>query len=198
MANGLKSYASRCCCRLAGRTPALAVEAFLEPLRRSLSCVTQSIIRVSGYHPTPDPLVLVLGDGGPVSLRGEQDTFLTVGQRYRLVEDVGPRGPWKVQTAGYLYAVDDGERREILAYHWHPEGPSTITTPHLHLGPGAEISRPDLPAAHLPSGRVSVEEVIRLLIVHLGVAPLRDDWRDIVDEAQAQHEAWRTWPAPKT
>lgn len=39
--------------------------------------------------------------------------------------------------------------------------------------------------AHLPTGRVSVESVLRLLLHDLDVTPRRDDWREVLDRGPA-------------
>ena len=44
-------------------------------------------------------------------------------------------------------------------------------------GPGS------LNGYHLPTGYVTVEEVIRFLIVDLGVTPLTVDWNAVLDES---------------
>ena len=51
-----------------------------------------------------------------------------------------------------------------MAYHRHPEGQSHVRTPHLHLGPGAEIGRTALLTAHLPTGAVAIQEAFKLAI----------------------------------
>ena len=66
----------------------------------------------------------------------------------------------------------------ILAYHWHPVGVSPVTAPHLHLG--GQLMDVDVGKAHLPTGVVSLQAVLRLAIADLGVAPLRDEWREVL------------------
>ena len=182
---------------MAGRTPAEAVEAFLAPLRLAVSCVTPAVLNVSGgYHATDRPHALVLGNGDPVKLAGESRLSLSLRQNYRIVEFEGPRGPWKVQTVAYAYRLD-APAGELIAYHWHPQGLSTVTSPHLHLGAGAELGFALLQGAHVPTGRIAIEDLLRLAIGELAVQPLRDDWREVLEGAQAGYEAWRTWPTPK-
>ena len=185
---------------MAGRTPPEAVHNFLDPLRRAISCVTTSVLDVAGgYHPSDWPHLLTLAKGDPVRLAGERPVWLSVTQHYRVVEYEGPRGPWKVSTAAYWYYLSDADQGEIIAYHWHPAGRSAVTSPHLHLGPAAEVGHPQLADAHIPTGRVALEAVLRLAIRDMGARPLREDWEDILDESQAAHETWRTWgsgPAP--
>lgn len=101
-----------------------------------------------------------------------------------------------MQTVAYAYRLD-APAGELIAYHWHPQGRSTVTSPHLHLGAGAELGFGRLQGAHVPTGRIAIEDVLRLSIDELAVRPLRDDWRDILEPAQAGCAAWRRWPEPQ-
>ena len=179
---------------MAGKSPHEAVENYLRPLRRALSCVTKAGLQITGRHPGPKHS-LTLGGGPPVPLRG--GLALTVEQRYEVVQAEGERGPWKVSTLAYIYALDDAESgHEVIAYHWHPDGRSSEARPHLHLGAGAGVTRSALGDAHLPTNRVALEDVVRLAITDLGVEPLRVDWRDVLWESQIDFETWGTWGQP--
>lgn len=183
---------------MAGRTPAEAVQAFVAPLQLALDCVTNAVLDVSGgYHVTDQPHALALAGGDPVDLAGDARLTLSVRQNYRIVESEGARGPWKVQTSAYAYRVA-GPGGEMLVYHWHPQARSTHTRPHLHIGGGSGITSDALRRAHVPTGRIAVEELLRMLIEDLGVEPRRRDWSETLDSAQAGYEAWRTWPAPRS
>jgi hypothetical protein len=92
-----------------------------------------------------------------------------------------------VLTTGYLYQLRAGER-ELLAYHWHPRGLSPHTDPHMHLGAAAELGFADLGTAHLPTGRIGLEHVLRLAIRDLGVEPRRGDWREVLGDAHPDRE----------
>ena len=178
---------------MAGKSTEAAVDAFLEPLRRSVSCVTKTHVHVSGgYFDTDKVHALVLGDGDRVRLQGEPTLYLSLSQRYRIVEAAEERGPWKITTAGYFYEIADSDCREIVTFQWHPSGASPVTTPHLHLGSGAQVHHERLGDCHIPTSRVSIEQVIRLAI-DLGAKHLRDDWDDVLAMSQAAHEHWRTW-----
>lgn len=83
---------------MAGRTPPEAVQNFIDPIQRSISCVVDTPLTVrGGYQPAPAPHWLILGDGGAVRLRGVP-LAIRIAQHYRIVEWEGPRGPWKVTT----------------------------------------------------------------------------------------------------
>jgi hypothetical protein len=166
-----------------------------------LSCVLRGGVHLEiggGYHQAEVPHALMLAGGEPVPLGGASQLRLTVLQQYRIVEDSGPRGPWKVQTVAYTYAFDDVDANELVGFHWHPRGPSPVTWPHLHVGPAAQVGAYIAPSTHIPTGRVSLEEVIRLAITELGVDTERDDWADVLDETQTAYETWRTWPSPRS
>jgi hypothetical protein len=178
---------------MAGRTPREAVNNFLGHLQLALPCVTPSVLVVSGgYYPRAEPHAATIGEGNPVRLTGSARISLVVKHDYRVVEDSGSHGPWKVSTSGYLYSLKDHDSHDILSYHWHPTERSIVTYPHLHLGAGANVGRPELAIAHLPTRRIALEDVLRLAIREFGVRPRRSDWAEVLDSAQAAYEDWQT------
>lgn len=155
--------------------------------------MTQAVIQVAGgYRPAPRPHVLLFARGDPVRLKGKARITLTVLQQYRLIEDVeSGRGPWRVATAAYYYTLGIESGPEILGYHWHPF--SGVSLPHLHLSAGSGVSRDELQKAHLPTGRIALEQVVRLAIAEFGVEPLRSDWDEVLTEEQQRFEELRSW-----
>ena len=111
----------------------------------------------------------------PATLRGTSRLALSVRIGFRVLETPGERRPWEASIVAYRYTLEDRAGQEILSYHWHPEGRSDVSVPHLHLGPGATEGRvlADLAAAHLPTGYISLQAVLRLAIAELGVRPLQ-------------------------
>lgn len=193
--------------RLAGRNPREAVEAFLEPLRDAIGCIShEPLMNRGGFYVTQPPHVLTLGrTGDPVPLRGEMALAFRFAIYYRIVEtDDAARGPWKVSIAGYSYAVDDAKtRREILAYHWHPEARGEFPHPHLHLT--ASLALPEGASRyprHLPTARIAAEDIVRCLIAEFGVLPLKPDWEDVLERSQRAFESYRIWsgtgPPPRS
>jgi len=178
---------------MAGRTPAEAVLNFTEPLQMAVSCVTQAPITIrGGNYPSDTPFPLLLGDGNQIKLLG-QSLFLSVQQLYVVVRAEGDLGPWKVSIVSYAYSLED-DAGAGLHYHWHPVGTSEIKSPHLHLkNSGCQIATTDLGKFHLPTGRIALEDVLRIAINDFGVTPLKDDWREVIDSTQARFEGWRTW-----
>lgn len=175
---------------MAGRTEAEAYSAFLDPLQRAISCVCDAVPLSTGYRQRAQPHAITLS-GNPVPLRGQYLFALSLFHYYRLVDDRDagdPRRPWNVLTTGYAYAFKDTAGQELLAYHWHPEGASLVTFPHLHLGPVARVGSPPLSRAHLPTRHVAIEDVLRLGIVDLGVEPRRADWETVLAATSAAYD----------
>jgi len=130
-----------------------------------------------------DPVRLARASGrGHVAIR--------INQQYWVIRAEGERGPLKVETRSYMYTLEEAHGREILGYHWHPEGVSPFTMPHLHLGTGAKVGLPELDDAHLPTGRISVEQFLRFVIETFDVKARRRDWRRILrPPSQVRHFA---------
>lgn len=133
---------------------------------------------------------LALHLGSPSRLRGKH-LYITVKMQYRVSQAQGERGPWKVSTAAYFYALHEEKQREILAFHWHPETEGQ-KEPHLHLYDASNIVSM-LSKVHLPTGRITLEQFLRFLIVELNVKPLRNDWERVLDGTERKHLQYRTW-----
>jgi hypothetical protein len=119
----------------------------------------------------------------------DTDLYFEVAQWFYIIEDA-QHGPWRVTTAGYKYTIETTEGEEILGYHWHPDSLSPFKEAHLHLGSGARIGRSELEStkAHLPTGRVSMEDFIQLLIEVFQARP-RHDWKNVL--AATAQAFWR-------
>ena len=171
---------------MAERTRIQAIHAYVSQLQRIVSCVSQDIVRAQGSYGNPNtPVALSLAGGRPVRLRGPQRIRLRVRLRLQLVQAEELRGHWQAEAAAYEYRLSDHDDREILAYHWHPDGQSETRTPHLHLGAAAEIGHAALLTAHLPTGHVASPDVLRLAIESFDAEPLRHDWPRVFEAAQA-------------
>jgi hypothetical protein len=159
---------------IAGPTPQDAAQTLRDLFQRALACVTSGVVSLQAVPPETD-LVVSLSVAAP---RGRHS--LNLRHRYLLVhEPAGRRAErWRLQTTSYMYKLDDREGREILAYHWHPDGLSHERRPHLHVGVGMGALRPEWQKAHLRTGPVSPSALLVLLIDQLGVSPRRSAWFD--------------------
>ncbi|MGH3146042.1 MAG: hypothetical protein ACRDTR_09605 [Rubrobacter sp.] len=163
-----------------GRNPYQAVQDFRSSLQRAISCVTPSVIVVrsaTGYSVGLEH-ALTLGVPEAVKLSGADIAF-SVRAYARVVERDGG-SPWRVDLVSYFYTLRDAQAQEVIAYHGHPGRRSPIDFPHLHLGAGSRVGREELEKAHVPTGRVELEDVLALVIREFGVRPHREDWAEIL------------------
>lgn len=171
-------------------------------MNRVVGCIAQARLAVKpgGADPNVIYALAFAPHGDPVALRhrdgGARGLNLEVRQQFRLVDpdptDAIPA--WRVSTVAYEYRLLDARGTEMLAYHWQPgpeyEGPDH---PHLHVsavlpaqGPAGTAFEIDIDKIHAPTGRVSLEAVVRMLLTELDVGhrPNRGNWSDILDAAE--------------
>jgi hypothetical protein len=126
--------------------------------------------------------------------------------QYEVIAEEGERGPWRATITQYHYEYRGGSAqsaegefeqndRALISFDWHPD--TRVKSPHIHIGSGALAEGSALMKAHIPSGRVSVEEVLRFGIDELGVVTLREGWDEALAASQQRFEDYRSWPAPK-
>jgi hypothetical protein len=117
-------------------------------------------------------------------LQGGVPRFLAIECWYSIVPELpSGRRRWSVETTAYMYTLFDHDMNEILGYHWHPISRSLIAAPHMHLQAGARVGLQGLLGAHLPTGHVTLAQVVRCLIEELGVEPRRADWGAVLERA---------------
>lgn len=146
-----------------------------------------------GYYASATPHPLTLMDGLPVELGSGTGFTIQVSQQYRVIENPDPREPWQVRTVAYHYTLGESEGPEILSYQWHPNVPGSVSFPHLHVLHGARLGRHEFERAHLPTGRVTLEDFVRLLIDDFAVPPAREDWEQALEESRREFESDRSW-----
>lgn len=174
-----------------GKTPREAVQAYIDPLQKSLALISEGVLRCDNRDRIDDLSVLRLPD--PVSLHGRSHLFIGMVQQYRIIKDPN-NGPFRVTTAHYKYTLETEDSEEIIGYHWHPEGPSPVRYAHLHLGAGAQIGRSELDGrAHFPTGRVAFEDFVKLLIDVFDVKASRPTWRQALDRTKGLFERYKRW-----
>src|SRR3990172_8019016 len=169
---------------MAGKSEALAVKNYIDPIRRALACVTKAVPQVGGgYSAANNPHTFTLG-AEPVRLSGKNKIRLSIEQIYEIVETDDPdRGPWKVHILAYDYALYD-LAGPIASYHWHPDGASPVKTPHVHFQKSG---------VHFPTGRIAIEDIVRFAIQDFGVKPWRRTWARILADTQGKFECYRLW-----
>ena len=114
--------------------------------------------------------------------------LLRVQKHCILTQDVEvPSRQWSISLVGYMYTIQLRDPTEVVAYQWHPQRTIDLPYPHVHFGPAS--ARPDsavrtgeLHNVHVPTGLVSIEEVIRLVVDEFQVEPRRPDWEVILEQ----------------
>lgn len=106
---------------------------------------------------------------------------------YALVQE---GGQWTVHTRGYAYELQLADGREVVAYHYDPREQSKVKYPHLHV---KDLTVPiPLGKAHFPTGRVSIEAILRFAITELGVLPRLNRWETVLAETEQAFARRRT------
>jgi hypothetical protein len=98
-----------------------------------------------------------------------------------------------MSTQEYIYNVSDSEESHeyLFAWHWHP-----TYRPDCHLHVKAMLANEmGLTKKHLPTARVSFEEVLWFLIDEFDVFPAKepDECRAILEDTRTRHERHRHW-----
>lgn len=193
----------------AASRPSDAADALVETLNTVADCVTVQRLTVPtrfepgvfqdvtfGRHAFPAPLRTRAG--GPSGL------MLGIAHRFVVEADQGAEGGprWRATSVAYEYRVVDARETELLVYHWQPgaiaRGPDF---PHLHVSaaltartPATVSQRLPLDKRHVPTGFVTLAEVVRLLIAEFGIAERRRDWPARL--ARAERAIRPSFPSP--
>jgi hypothetical protein len=170
---------------LPGRNPHQAREAFLGPLRRALSCITADQLYIPDKNAGEVEALTLSRDPLPLHSPHIGIVQFVLGHQFRLVQDPDS---WHVSTVAYRYHLLNEAGRELIAWHWHPG--TGNGRPHIHMQADPIERR-----VHIPTGRVSIEAVLRMLLADLQVAARRDDFAQVLDETEEkfiQHRRWHS------
>lgn len=186
---------------MAGDSPEEAVDAYLDRLRATLSCITTATAFASPFIPGRARGVTLRAHGqseaGKIRLsthggQGELIFRLAVSFTTERISRVEERGWFQVSNASYHYRLLDYHENEIVVYHWHPTGDSSVRTPHLHVSAAGSIvlqqrvgsaladRKAHLGRIHFPTQHIPLEYIVELLIREFSVDPLRADWETVL------------------
>lgn len=172
-----------------GRTRHEALDNFLGPIQRAISCVSKDVVRHGGDYELNTPCAVQVGKEGTIKLKGGK-LYLTVQLNYEIINVPDEPGEYKINTMAYSYAIRDRHEKELLRYDWHPHI-EQIRYPHIH------IEDSTLRKHHLPTSRIALEQVLRLLIVQFNVRHKRQDWSAMLTRglrAMEDHCSWHFEP----
>lgn len=182
-------------------TPKAAANALADSARAALQCITAVEVLTSGSDIGPTNSLILIPHTTTTNnylLLHKPDRSqylqLEVSVEYAVIFAPGSveRRPFRTLVTRYIYGIADLADRELFAFHWHPVGISDVRTPHLHVSVARSVSLPGRPGGpglgelnlgklHFPTHRIEVAELVRFLIVELGVGPRRPDWERVLD-----------------
>lgn len=184
--------------------------AFRQPLQSAISCFTRATLQGESSFVADRVFQLRLSEQ-PTPLGRTSALLLRFAHTYRIARRAGV---WEVQTVSYAYWLEDRRGNEFALYQWNPSEGSKVTTPHLHVRPltmlaSARLSEDQFPTAsrellrrfgkaHLPTGFVTLPEILRIAVADLGVAPLERNPTKVADRLDAAEDvlrasvAWRS------
>lgn len=164
-------------------------------MQAAVGCVTHGrfVGRLPHQPQLNRPYDLTINNGDPVSLRSDPKLAFSAGQKFRIVEnDDRESGPFQATTIEYWYEFSVTNGPKLLTWHWTPE---TVEAgqrryPHLHvesgiIDPHGPFVPDTLGKTHIPTGRVSIEAVVRFAIEELGAQPVRHDRDEVLAEGYA-------------
>jgi hypothetical protein len=185
---------------LAGRTPEAAVDSFIARVRLAVACFVDGVIVGSGNRPDAEHALTlyVSGQTNPNLARlrthgGSGELLFRFIHHYAVKHEPreGQRGLYEVTSLRYHYDVLDRDEAEIMVFHWDPDGGRG---PHLHVSAAPSIILPQPPGSsmamrrtmlgdlHIPSGHVSIEDLVELLIAEFHVVPRLANWKAVIAE----------------
>lgn len=151
-------------------------------MQQAVRCVSHEAVRLVGQDQASGALMLPRWVGLAHPTASVKFTWL---HRFRL-------DGRDLHSTAYYYdlAIDDVE----VQFHWHPG--DGLAGPHMHVRslPEDPIRLADL---HIPTGRIALEHVVRFLIEEVGVVPIRENWREVLDAGErafVDRASWRTAP----
>jgi hypothetical protein len=184
---------------LTARTPREAFHTFQDHLNGILNKVlTRYRLRfaLSGTKQEQASLVFFSPQGIPVAVPLRPSPwFLYLGQEVKVVaEEKG----YVLQTLKYAYRIQRSpslqEEAEVRFEYVSREAEPIACYPRHHVQfhrDYQEVRRGFAPnRLHIPTGGVTIEDVIRFLITDLGVPPLADQWEEELQKSRAVMREW--------
>ena len=191
-----------------GRNPAECLAFFEDHIRQLVArTLTPAYLDVRQTDSGRGELAFRKGDPVAVPIETKLGrVFISLVQVLGTIHDQEAKR-YRLTTLKYWYRLQWTEKVDEPAFmRWEYDRHQRMDGPprhHMHLAaeascPGA--GRLSLGKMHLPTGRVTIEELIRYCITELGtVPPCGDSWPEILTESErAFHEAFaggNVWPA---
>ena len=152
-------------------------------------------VLIVGHRVTPP-----LYRGHPVRL--SNGMYLNVEMTLRVNRESDPAAAWLETTrATYTYQASDDldDPKPLFAYEYNrdPSFPYPRCHLHVHAAPEHYAGSKLFPRLHLPTRRITLEQIVWHLLQEHGVQPLRDDWHEVLwrnEEWFRDNQKNRIWP----
>lgn len=171
-----------------------ALSDYVEPLQAALHCLTPVKLRLR--HAELDVSGLLNFEQSPnielrrrIQVSGQrlEPVYFGVAHRYRIIRDPSDAMSdlYRVIAGGYQYTISNHHQREVITYHWHPGQRSREHGPHVHIGSAViDSDSSDIGKTfsrfHIPTGYISIAQVVRLMLTDFNVVPNRQDWQAVL------------------
>jgi hypothetical protein len=172
------------------RTPSECFNAFAEHLRGLVAATVTDRFPLATV-PARARMILSFREEVPVAVPIETAygrLYFYLGQALEAVDDPGG---YRLKTRQYWYRIQLDESLQSQAVmRWEYDATTAVNhhaRHHAQLSTAVPLGDAtlDLNKAHLPTGWVTIEEIIRFLIVDLGMSPpCGDNWPNIVRESE--------------
>ena len=192
---------------MAGRDVVDAFNNFVAPMNETLGCMTSGRLgikgRLNGRIGRPSSVIFNRGQSLVLARNDLEPIHFGAMHRFRCIEVADDeRGLVKIESIEYWHSFDvfrGNVLRELFSFHWTPEllEGEGINEPHLHLKtpmihPDAPLSNKTFGKFHIPTGRVSLESIVRFAIVDLNVVPRTPNWDATLKRNEQTFSAYRT------
>jgi hypothetical protein len=135
--------------------------------------------------------------------QNDRSVCVKVGGRYHLyvgqtLEAIRQDDRYRLRTIAYAYRISEGptfDDRCLFRWEYNARDYKPSLSPRHHLHIPAKIQcmgnrELDAERLHIPTGWITVEEVIRFLIHELKVKPKSNDWDEILKESEKKFRDW--------
>lgn len=178
---------------ITGRDPAECFRRFEEHVRELVAATVTARYPVQRRYVKGTPrMTLSFMEERPIAVPLKTRfgrLYFYLGQALEAVEE---DGRFRLRTCNYWYRIQEGPeltRKALLRWEYDTGTPrDSHCRHHAHLPLELRLTDGtlDLDKAHLPTGWVTMEEVIRFLIVELGTKPpCGPDWPNVLERSEA-------------
>lgn len=191
-----------------GRTCYAAWQSYSEPMNKALQCIALQkgfVLNYNGALAEEVEYSVTLQSGESVLIATSPPIYLVALQSIKFYQwhpDVADER-FRVRALSYFYALTtraDGQERELLTFHWHrhraPGESTRYPLGHLHIGSAlfestSQLKGKDFHKAHIPTGRLSFESIVRFAVVELDL-DVSGNWDVILDTTEEAFQQNRT------